>query len=79
MAGKQSVRGLTGGKRVQAEWMFQNVVALQGAFWDALFDLEQALHININDTRDLSDWNLDALRRGCEDDVGRVSWFDPSA
>jgi hypothetical protein len=79
MAGKQSVRGLTREQRVHAEQLFRNAVSLQGAFWDALYDLEQALRINISDARDLSDWNLNALRRGCEDDVGRVSWFDSNA
>jgi hypothetical protein len=78
MAGKQRVRRLTRGQRVQSEQLFRDAVSLQEAFWDALFDLEQALHINIDETRDLSDWSLDALRKGCEDDVGRVSWFDPT-
>jgi hypothetical protein len=76
MAGKQRVRRLTRGQRVQAEQLFRDAVYLQEAFWDALFELEQALRINIDFTRDLSDWSLDAIRRGCEDDVGPVSWLD---
>jgi hypothetical protein len=79
MAGKQGIRRLTRGQRVEAEQLFRDAVSLQGAFWDALFDLEQALRINIDDTRDLSDWNFDAIRRGCEDDVGPVSWFDSNS
>jgi hypothetical protein len=79
MAGNQSVRRLTKGQRLEAEQLLRSAVALQGAFWDALLDLELVLRVNINDTRDLSDWNLDALRKGCEDDLGRVSWFDQEA
>jgi hypothetical protein len=71
MPDNQRARRLTKGQTLEAERLLRTAVALQGAFWDALFDLEQALHININDTRDLSDWNLDVLRRGCEDDLGR--------
>lgn len=79
MARKRNIKRLTKAQRLEAEELLRVAVALQGAFWDALFELEQALRININITRDLSDWNLDALRRGCEDDVGPVSWFDSDA
>ena len=76
MADKRGRRVLTTGQRSQAEELFQMTVALQGAYWDALFELEQALSIKINEARDLSDWNIDLLRRGAEDDVGPISWVD---
>lgn len=79
MAGKLRPRSLREGQRSEAERLFRTAVALQGAFWDSLFDLERALGVGIDESRDLSDWNVDLLREGAEDDCGRVSWLDRSA
>ena len=46
MAGKLRPRSLTEGQRSEAERLFRTAVALQGAFWDSLFDLERALGVS---------------------------------
>jgi len=51
----------------------QTAADLQGAFWDALCSLEQALDVSIDASRDLSDWGAQDLYSGAEDDAGVVS------
>jgi hypothetical protein len=49
---------------------------LQGRLWDALLELEETVGVRIDETRDLSDWNIEQIRRCAEDDIGPISWVE---
>ena len=56
------------------EGLLRRAADLQGAFWDAVLELECALDIRIDASRDLSDWDVKRLYNGTEDDSGPASW-----
>jgi hypothetical protein len=65
-------------QRAEAEQLVQAAAQLQRAFWEVLLELEQVLGVRIDETRDLSDWNVDEVFECAEDDVGPISWLDAS-
>ena len=67
-------RRLTKAQRIRAEALLRGATDLQGAFWDAVLELECALDVRIDTNRDLSDWDIDRLHSGAEDDCGPASW-----
>lgn len=71
-------RKITKSKLVAAESLLRNVVNLQGEFWDAVLELEQLLNVSIDCTRDLSEWDVESLYLGLEDDSGPASRIGPA-
>ncbi len=68
-------RRLTKVQRMRAEALLRIATDLQGEFWDAVLELECALDIRIDTNRDLSDWDVERLHSGAEDDCGPASWI----
>lgn len=64
---------LTDQQRLAAEALLRTVVGLQGSFWDAVLELEQLLDVRIDSNRDLSEWDVERLHMGLEDDSGPAS------
>lgn len=58
---------LTKAKGAEAEQLLRNATELQGAFWDALLELECALDVKIDANRDLSTWDVRGLYE-CQSD-----------
>lgn len=57
----------------QAADLLGLVVRLQGDFWDALLELELTLDVEIDASRDLSNWDVQSLYEGLADDCGPAS------
>jgi len=69
-----SARRLSKSQRTRAEDLLNRATALQGAFWDIVLELECALDVRIDTTRDLSDWDVASLYKGAADECGPASW-----
>jgi hypothetical protein len=61
-------------QRSKAESLLRTTADLQGLFWDSVLELEQHLGVLIDETRDLSEWNVRQIRRCLADDLGPISW-----
>ncbi|MGC2619137.1 MAG: hypothetical protein WA414_08875 [Acidobacteriaceae bacterium] len=62
---------LTPRQRGEAEALLKTAAALQGRFWDAVSELEDALGVEIDENRDLSEWSVRDLYEGANDESGR--------
>ena len=66
--GTMETEGYTQIDRAKAEELLATATQLQGAFWDALLELEGALDgIEISATRDLSETTIDELMEEAEE------------
>jgi hypothetical protein len=62
---------LTPRQRSGAAALLQNATVLQGTFWDAVTELEDALGVEIDENRDLSEWSIQDLYEGAKDASGQ--------
>jgi len=80
MGDTERITRLSETQKAAATKLLRIATTLQGAFWDALFELEQALGVDIDANRDLSEWDVESLHECVEDDAGRpASWLAEEA
>lgn len=60
-------------QRLEATALLQTATEMQGKFWDALSELEDALRVEIDDNRDLSEWSVQDLYEGAKDESGHAA------